>query len=136
MRNFCLVSLLILNITTLTGCAAPLFATAAGVGGSAALTHTTNGIAYHTFTAPTMKMRTAALNALSRMRIDVVAEGMMDKTNIRFVNAKTTERNIQIQLEPISTNTTRMRVTAKSSIFSYDSATAEEIIQQTKKSLG
>lgn len=125
-----------LNITTLTGCAAPLFATAAGVGGSAALTHTTNGIAYHTFTAPTMKMRTAALNALSRMRIDVVAEGMIDKTNIRFVNAKTTERNIQIQLEPISTNTTRMRVTAKSSIFSYDSATAEEIIQQTKKSLG
>lgn len=136
MRNFWLVSLLLLNVTTLTGCAAPLFATAAGVGGSAALTHTTNGITYHTFTAPTIKMRTATLSALSRMKIDVVAEGMLDKSNIRFVTAKTSDRNIQIQLEPISVNTTRMRVTAKSSMFSYDSATAEEIIQQTKKSLG
>ena len=70
------------------------------------------------------------------MKIDVVAEGMLDKSNIRFVTAKTADRNIQIQLEPISVNTTRMRVTAKSSMFSYDSATAEEIIQQTKKSLG
>lgn len=136
MRNFWLVSLLFVIATTLTGCAAPLFATAAGVGGSAALTHTNNGITYRTFTAPTMKMRTATLSALSRMKIDVVAEGMVDKSNIRFVTAKTTDRNINIQLEPISVNTTRMRVTAKSSLFSYDSATAEEIIQQTKKSLG
>jgi hypothetical protein len=136
MRHIFLVCFLLLNAAILSGCAAPLFATAAGVGGSAAITHTTNGIAYHTFTAPTIKMRSATLSALSRMKIDIIAEGMLDKSNIRFVNAKTTERNIQIQLEPITTNTTRMRVTAKSSIFSYDSATAEEIIQQTKKSLG
>jgi hypothetical protein len=70
------------------------------------------------------------------MQIKVVSEILQEKSNIRLVAAKTNERNIEIQIEPISTNTTRMRVTAKSSAFSYDSATAEEIIQQTKRSLG
>lgn len=70
------------------------------------------------------------------MKIKVVSDDMQAKSNIRLLTAKTSERNIEIQIEPISVNTTRMKVTAKSSAFSYDSATAEDILIQTKKSLG
>lgn len=135
MRHILLVSFLLLNATLLSGCL-PAITTAAGIGGSAAITHTTNGITYRTFTAPSSKVRVATLSALNRMQIKVISENLQEKSNIRLVAAKTNERNIEIQIEPISSNTTRMRVTAKSSVFSYDSATAEEIIQQTKRSLG
>lgn len=135
MRHILLVSFLLLNAALLSGCL-PAITTAAGIGGSAAMTHTTNGITYRTFTAPSSKVRVATLSALNRMQIKVISENLQEKSNIRLVAAKTNERNIEIQIEPISTNTTRMRVTAKSSVFSYDSATAEEIIQQTKRSLG
>jgi hypothetical protein len=135
MRNFLLVCFLLQNAILLSGCL-PAITTAAGVGGSAAMSHAANGITYRTFTASPSKVRAATLSALNRMRIKVVSENLKDNSNIRFVEAKTSERTIEIQIEPITTNTTRMRVTAKSSVFYYDSATAEEIIQQTKKSLG
>ena len=135
MRHFWLTCLLLISVTSLSGCL-PAITTAAGLGGSAAITHTMNGITYRTFTAPPAKVRVATIRALERMQIKLVSETMQDKSNIRLVVAKTSERTIEIQIEPISTNTTRMRVTAKSSTFSYDSATSEEIIQQTKKSLG
>lgn len=135
MRHILLVSFLLVNAALLSGCL-PAITTAAGIGGSAAMTHTTNGITYRTFTASSSKVRVATLSALNRMQIKVISENLQEKSNIRLVAAKTNERNIEIQIEPISTNTTRMRVTAKSSAFSYDSATAEEIIQQTKRSLG
>ncbi len=135
MRHFCLASFLLMCMTTLAGCV-PAITTAAGVGGSAAITHTLNGTTYRTFTAPATKVRLATINALDRMKIKVISDSMQDKSSIRLVTAKTSERNIEIQIEPISANTTRMKVTAKSSAFSYDSATAEEILMQTKKSLG
>jgi hypothetical protein len=95
-----------------------------------------NGITYRTFTSPQAKVRLATLRALNRMQIKLVSDGLKDKTNIRLVTAKSNERKIEIQLEPISPNTTRMRVTAKGTGLFYDASTAEEIIQQTKLSLG
>ncbi len=134
MRIFYLLCLF-LSATLMTGCI-PIVTTAAGVGGSAAMTHTMNGTACRTFTAPATKVRAAIIHALSRMKIQVVSEDMQDKSSIRLFTAKTSDRDIEIQIEPVSSNTTRMSVSAKSSIFHYDSATAEEIIQQTKKILG
>ncbi|MEQ1598325.1 MAG: DUF3568 family protein [Methylotenera sp.] len=136
MRNFCLTLLILINAVALNGCIAAA-TSAAGMGGSAAITHTMNGITYRTFTSPQAKVRFATIRALERMQIKLVSDNMQDKTNIRLVTAKTSERKIEIQLEPISPNTTRMRVIAKkgSGIF-YDASTAEEIIQQTKISLG
>jgi Protein of unknown function (DUF3568) len=136
MRNVYIVLLILISATSLTGCVAAA-TTAAGVGGSAAITHTINGITYRTFTSPPAKVRTATIRALARMQIQLVSDNMQTKSNIRLVTAKTTERKIEIQLEPISPNTTRMRVIAKkgTGIF-YDASTAEEIIQQTKISLG
>lgn len=135
MRYFCFAFLILINAISLTGCIAAA-TTAAGVGGSAAITHTINGITYRTFTSPPAKVRVATIRALERMQIKLISDTMQDKSNIRFVTAKSSERKIEIQLEPISPNTTRMRVVAKGSGIFYDASTAEEIIQQTKISLG
>ncbi|MGZ8984187.1 MAG: DUF3568 family protein [Methylotenera sp.] len=135
MRYFWLACVLLINTASLSGCVAAI-TTAAGVGGSAAITHTLRGITYRTFTAPAVKVRVATISALDRMKIQIVSDSMQDKSNIRLMTAKTSERNIEILIEPISPNTTRVRVTAKSSAFFYDNATAEEIILQTKKYLG
>ena len=135
MRSFWLAFLILINAASLSGCVAAV-TSAAGMGGSAAITHTMNGITYRTFTSPQAKVRVATIRALERMQIQLVSDSMQNKSNIRFVTAKTSERKIEIQLEPISPNTTRMRVVAKGSGIFYDASTAEEIIQQTKISLG
>ena len=135
MRHLWMAMRILFTGVALSGCA-PMVTTAAGVGGSAALNHTLSGTTYRTFTAPAARVKVATVSALNRMKIKVISENMQDKGNIILVTAKTTERNIEIQIEPISSNTTRMRVAAKRSMFSYDNATAEEIIMQTKKSLG
>ena len=135
MRSFCLALLISSCVGILSGCIAAA-TSAAGMGGSAAITHTINGITYRTFTAPQAKVRVATIRALSRMQIKLISDNIENKSNIRFVTAKSNERKIEIQLEPISPNTTRMRVIAKGSGIFYDASTAEEIIQQTKLSLG
>jgi uncharacterized protein YceK len=129
MRSLCLVLIILIHAVLLSGCAAAV-TSAAGMGGSAAITHTINGITYRTFTAPQAKVRIATIKALDRMQIKLTSDGYQEKSNVRLVTAKTTERKI-------SPNTTRMRVIAKkgTGIF-YDASTAEEIIQQTKLSLG
>ena len=114
----------------MTGCM-PLGVTALGVGGSTAVSHTLNGITYRTFTASSGKVKHAALTALSRMEIKLVSSTQQDKTEL--LNATASGRTIQIQLEPLTSNTTRMRVTATNGGFIYDSATATEIILQTER---
>lgn len=126
---------LVLTMFASQGCVA-VVTTAAGVGGSAAVSHVSAGSAHHTFTAPASKVKLATVSALSRMKIKVVSDGMQDKSKIILMTAKTNGRAIEILLEPISANATMMKVSAKSSVFSYDNATAEEIVAQTKKSLG
>lgn len=128
LRNYWIIPFIIFS---LVGCL-PV----ASIGGSAALSHASSGIVYKTFTAPPPKVRVAIIRALERMHIDLVSDKMIDDGNIRQVTAENNKRSIEIQLEQISANTTRMRVTAKSSLFLYDSATAEEIVAQTKKYLG
>ena len=51
--------------------------------------------------------------------------------------AKAGDRNIEIELEALTPNTTRMRVVAKKDGgIIVDSSTAVEIITQTEKSIG
>ena len=122
-------------VLSVIGCA-PVAITAAGLGGSTAISHTLNGITYRTFTMPASRVKAATFTALSHMGIKVVSSGKLDKTNTDVLKARANDRDIEIQLEPISANTTRMRVTAKSDggIF-YDSATSTEIILQTERVL-
>lgn len=116
----------------IAGCA-PLSFTAMGVGASTGVNHTLTGITYRTFTAPMPKVRGATLSALNRMGIKV---GARSKTEgIETINATAADREIEIQLEPLSANATRMRAVARNGLF-YDSATATEIILQTEKAIG
>ena len=116
----------------LTGCD-PITLTALGVGAAAGVQHTLTGIAYKTFTAPMPRVRTAVKTALSNMDIKVGATEKIE--NGERIRARAADRDIEIELEALSSRTTRVRSTARSGIF-MDSATATEIILQTEKALG
>jgi uncharacterized protein GlcG (DUF336 family) len=112
----------------------PLSLAALGVGGSAALNHKMNGTPTRTFTASLAKVRTASLGALRRMGI--TTDGTKKIENGEVITARAGNREIEVELEFLTSNTTRMRVVARNGSVFYDSATATEIIVQTEKSLG
>jgi hypothetical protein len=117
----------------LSGCD-PISLTMLGVGTGAGVAHTLGGIAYKTFTEPMPKVKKAALVALNRMAIKVSAVEKMAGGEV--IKARAADRDIEIELEAISVNTTRMRTTARKNTAAMDSATAVEIIIQTEKALG
>lgn len=124
----------IASVLILTGCM-PAAITAAGLGGSAAMSHTLNGITYRTFTEPSPRVKTATFAALTKMGIKVISAGKYEGTKTDLVRARANDRDIEIRLEPLSENATRMRVTAKNGAIFYDSATSTEIILQTERVL-
>jgi hypothetical protein len=111
----------------------PVTLTAFGVGTAAGVQHTLTGIAYKTFTQPMPKVRSAVSGALGQMDIKVGATEKIDN-GVR-IKARAADRDIEIDLEALTSRTTRMRSTARNGIF-MDSATATEIILQTEKALG
>lgn len=105
-----------------------------GVGTSTAVNHTLTGMTYRTFTAPMPRVKTASLNALKRMGIHLGPTEKTDGNEVLKGTAK--DREIEIVLEPLTPNSTRMRVIARNGGLFYDSATATEIILQTERVLG
>lgn len=120
-------------VLSLAGCEAVALS-ALGVGGSTAVNHTLTGITYRTFTAPLPRVKRASVSALSRMGIRLASSERTDGNEVLKASAK--DRDIEIVLEPVSANTTRMKVVAKNGGVFYDSATATEIIMQTERILG
>jgi hypothetical protein len=116
----------------LTGCD-PISLTALGVGAAAGVQHTLTGISYKTFSVPLPKVRTAVKSALEHM--DIKVGGTEKIENGERIKARAADREIEIELEALSSRTTRMRSTARNGFF-MDSATATEIILQTEKALG
>ena len=116
---------------TLCGCA-PLALTALSVGATMGVQHSVNGVAYKTFTLPLPEMRKAVVSTLKRMDIAVGDTKKMESGE--KIAARATDREIEVQLEVISANTTRMRTSARSGLL-MDAATANEIIAQTEKTL-
>lgn len=112
----------------------PLAVTAFGVGASTAVGHTLTGVTYRTFTAPMARVQSASVGALHKMGIKVARTEKNGDTLILKATARA--REIDVELEPLTSNTTRMRVTARNGGILYDSATATEIILQTEKILG
>ena len=105
--------------------------TSAGVG--AGISHTLGGTVSRTFTASLPNVRAAALATLQRMHIDVLSTGKVKGGE--DIYAKSINRSIDIELEEISPNATRMSVTAKSGFFRSDSATGAEILLQTDREM-
>ena len=111
---------------------APFAVTALGVGASAGIQHTVSGIAYRTFSAPVSDVRVAVREALDRMQIKIGGTYKIDN-GVRF-KARVSDLEIEIDLETLTANATRMRSTARNGLL-MDSATATEIIRQTLKAL-
>jgi hypothetical protein len=119
------------------GCAAvgmTLFGVGAGVATGTSVSYTLDGIAYRTFTAPLPQVESATRTALDRMGIRVSATSRIDQG--KAIYAVSNDREIEIELEMVSSRTTRIRTVAKQGIFFKDRATASEIIYQTEKVLG
>lgn len=119
-------------LSSLGGCAG-LALTAAGIGGATGVSHVLGGITYRTFSEPLPKVKGAAMTALTRM--DIRVGGASKVEGGEMIRAEASGREIEIELEKLSPNTTRMRAVAKKGLI-YDSATATEIIIQTENVLG
>ena len=131
MRGFVV---LIIGFAAIANGCVPLAITAAAVGAGAGVSHTMGGYTYKTFTMPVAKVRTASLTALKKMGIKCQSSEKTDEGEV--IKAKSGDRDIEIVLDVISPNTTRMRTIAKKGALFYDSATSTEIILQTEKALG
>ena len=118
----------------LCGCIA-VGLTALGVGMATGVSHTLSGMVYKTFTTPQAQVKQATYGALNRMQIKVVSSKRDGTTDV--IRAKASDRDIAIELEALTPNTTRMTVTAKKDGgILRDGATATEVILQTEKLVG
>jgi len=97
------------------------------------LRYNLEGVAARTFTAPAATVRTASLAALERMGLALQGTDSLERSEL--IRARSPNRNIEIELEPITEQLTRMSITARSTSLLYDTATAQELVQQTEKML-
>lgn len=126
--------LLALASLSLGGCAAVAL-TALGVGMATGVSHTLGGMVYKTFTAPQAQVKRATLGALNRMQVKVL-QSKRDGATERIL-ARAGDRDIEVELEALTPNATRMLVTArKDGGILRDGATATEVILQTEKIAG
>lgn len=123
---------LVLGLSVLLAGCDPVSLTALGVGASTGVSHTLGGIVYRTFSEPMSRVKSASYKALQRMQVKVKSTDKIEYGE--EIKAVAADREISIELEALTPNTTRMRVTATNGIF-RDSATATEIIIQTEKYL-
>ena len=134
MRTRNVVAVLALCSSCLAGCTA-VGLTALGVGMGTGVGHHLGGMVYKTFTAPQAQVKRAAQGALGRMQVKVVKSEREGSTET--ITAKAGDRDIDIVLESLTPNTTRMKVTARQNGgFLTDAATATEVILQTEKLVG
>jgi Protein of unknown function (DUF3568) len=121
----------------LNGCAAvalTMFGAGAGVATGTSVGYTLDGFAYRTFTASLPQVESATRTALNRMGIKIEATAKTEQG--KTIAATANDREIEVELEVISSNATRIRTVAKQGVFFKDRATATEIILQTEKVLG
>jgi hypothetical protein len=128
------IAAIVVSSLALSGCVA-VGLTALGVGMATGVSHTLSGMVYKTFTTPQAQVKRATLGAFSRMQIKVVESKRKGSTET--ILAKAGDRDIEVELEALTPNTTRMLVTAKKDGgMLRDGATATEVILQTEKIVG
>jgi|SRR5262245_32083160 len=117
----------------LSGCAA-IGVALIGAGATAGASHHISGINYRTFTEPLPKVESATHAALKRMGITIESTEKVE--NLTVIKAFTAARNIEVQLELLTPQATRMRSVAyQSGGIIVDAATGGEIISQTELAL-
>jgi hypothetical protein len=123
-------------VAGLGGCALatqPLAVALAGAGTSTAISHSLSGTAYRTFTATLEEVKAASLDTLSTMGIRIDSFETVEHGEL--ITGSAIRRSVEIELEPISSRATRMRVITRGGVF-FDGSTATEIVLQTEKALG
>src|SRR5271165_1530085 len=116
----------------LSACAASaglaVFSAGTGVAMGTSVEYTLNGIAYKTFVSPMPTVRQATLSGLNRMGMKVVE----DKRSASgwTITASADGREIDIDLERLTSRTTRMRVVASNGVIFKDRATEAAIIDE------
>jgi len=78
-------------------------------------------------------VRAAAFTALKRMASPIESTERTDEGEL--IKAAMPERSIEVRIESLSPNATRVRAVAKRGMFLHDTATAAEIISQTERAL-
>lgn len=127
------VAVAIAGLTILQACTVISIDRGAATPGTA-VDHTLSGIAYRTFAAPVATLRLAALETLSQMDMSVTQD--RKRQDGWKIAAKTEQRAISVELEPLAPGRTRMRVIVrKGGFFFKDRATGSEIITQTARIL-
>jgi hypothetical protein len=110
-----------------------ILALAAALPGCTDLDYPFTGIAYKTYAAPAGEVHRSARNALSHMAIVVRSD---QKTPTGWeIEAAAADRNISVEVEQLTANTTRLRVAANRDTVLTDRATAAEIVAQTSDAL-
>jgi hypothetical protein len=110
-----------------------LLAVGAGTAAGQGISYNVNSIAYRTFTVPIEGLEVATLKSLRRMEISVRSRENTDEGVT--ILAEAGNRDIDIDLDRLTGQTSRMRVNVKQGWFLKDQATATEIIAQTTKTL-
>ena len=111
-----------------SGCAGVLIA-----GASGGVAYTLTNVAYKTVSYPIETVEKATRTALKEMAIEETAQSKgADSVQI---TAQTGDLTITIDLEAITSKTTRMSVDARKNIIIKDKATATEIIEHTVRRL-
>lgn len=123
-ETICLIFFLI----NLCGCAAAVVS-----GAGAAATYSFTNVAYRTFSYSIEDVEQATVGALDKMAIDITE--MARRSNGRKFTGLTPRLTINIDLEVITKNTTKMKVDARKGRFLKDKATAGEIIWQVARIL-
>lgn len=132
------VSLVLLGLAlvTLQGCAAvglTLLGVGAGTASGTGIGHALDSITYKTFTVPLDGLAMATLMTLDRMDMPVMENRPTEEG--RTILAQAGDREVEIELDRLTTTTTRMRVVAKKNWLVRDRATAAEVIFQTDHTL-
>ena len=131
--NFLRAAFLIVCLGTVQGCAA-IALTAGGIAGGTGVDHTLSGIAYKTFPTAIAELRLATLTTLKRMDMPVSRDEKVEDG--WEIEAKASDRKIEIELESLTKQASRMRVVVhKGNVFFRDAATGTEIVIQTAETL-
>lgn len=136
MRCLAVLLILLIGSAVSSGCAAvglTLLGVGAGLSGTTAVSYTLDSIAYKTFTASEVGLRVATLKTLKRMDMTVNENQPTDSG--RRIVADAGDRTVEIEIDRLTSKTSRMRVNVKRGWFFKDRATAAEIIVQTERTL-
>ena len=100
-----------------------------GAGVGAAIKKDEEGEVTESFTQPLARTKTGVLAALKRMQIEVTSN------EAERIKGKTKDEPVDVKLERVTDKTTKMTVKVGEGL-KKDRATAQEIVDQTKRALG